>query len=693
MDHPIVQEEETLLADIRTRLLERPVEVGASEKDIIEELLRIRSDLAGAKNEDLGSLLQQFDQLHALLGQIRKARATEDVDPDSPYFAHMKLKEGERERNLFLGKVTRIDHGLRIIDWRNAPIAQIFYRYKEGEEYAEEVGERILEGELVARRTVSIARGRLGRIDSPQGSFVKQGDDNGKDAWTQLSKSAPQLAGGAGTSLLKHARASSSTRRLGIGKKAGPRRESKHLPDIAALIDREQWELITKPDSGLVVVRGIAGSGKTTVALHRVAYLAYQEPQRFRGDRMIVIVWGKALRDYISKVLPSLGVGDVPVVTWTKWARDRVRRHLPMLPRRIAEDTPEVVSRLKLHPAFLEVIDHQVDTVPNPPNADGVIEDFLGMFMDLDRMSRTVHAAAPGAFTDSELERVWDWARRQRARLTDWLEGDREEVAELDAEDDALLLRVWQKRVGHLRGKSKKHPLQYTHMVVDEVQDLSPLEVSILLDTLDSRGSATLSGDTQQHIIEEAGFTDWADFFDHAGVSGTAVSTLKVSYRSTHEITSFARHVLGDLAEDADAPTTTRPGAPVELFRFTDHGACVGFLGDVLQQLCRREPLASIAVLTPEPGVSAMYADGLRNAEVPRVRHVVDQTFAFAPGIDVTEVAEVKGLEFDYVILVEASARYYPDTAHMRRLLHVGATRAAHQLWLVSVGTPSPIVS
>ncbi|HJN74724.1 MAG TPA: ATP-binding domain-containing protein [Myxococcota bacterium] len=687
MIHPIVQEEEDLLDDIRTRLLERPVEVGASEVDIVEELRRIRSDLAGAKAEDLGSLLQQFDQLHALLGQIRRARRTEDIDPDSPYFAHMKLKEGERERNLYLGKVTRIDHGLRIVDWRNAPIAQIFYRYQEGEEYAEEVGERIFEGELVARRTLSITRGQLERIDSPQGTFVRDEAD-----WTQLSKTPPKLAGGSGSSLLKHERASASHRRLGVGSSARPRREDKHLPDIAALIDKEQWELITSPESGLVVVRGIAGSGKTTVALHRVAYLAYQEPQRFRGDRMIVVVWGKALRDYISKVLPSLGVEDVPVVTWTKWARDRVKRHLPFLPRRIAEDTPEVVSRLKLHPAFLQVMDHQVDTVPNPPTAEGVFEDFLGLFMDLDRLSRIVEDAAPGVFTAVELERAWDWARRQRARLTDWVAGEREDGAELDAEDDAVLLRLWQRRVGALRGRRKKYPLRYTHMVVDEVQDLSPLEVSVLLDTLDSQGSATLSGDTQQHIIEEAGFADWADFFEHVGVSGTAVSTLKVSYRSTHEITSFARGVLGPYAEDDEAPTTTRPGAPVELFRFTDHGACVGFLGDVLQQLARREPLASIVVLTPNPGVSAMYAAGLRKAEVPRLRLVEDQDFAFSPGVEVTEVQEVKGLEFDYVVVVEASARYYPDTSHTRRLLHVAATRAAHQLWLVSVGTPSPII-
>jgi DNA helicase-2/ATP-dependent DNA helicase PcrA len=83
---------------------------------------------------------------------------------------------------------------------------------------------------------------------------------------------------------------------------------------------------------------------------------------------------------------------------------------------------------------------------------------------------------------------------------------------------------------------------------------------------------------------------------------------------------------------------------------------------------------------------------GLLRADLPDLRLVVDQRFAFAPGIDIVEANQVKGLEFDYVIIVEVSARHYPDTGHHRRLLHVAATRAVHQLWLTCVGTPSPIL-
>ena len=70
-----------------------------------------------------------------------------------------------------------------------------------------------------------------------------------------------------------------------------------------------------------------------------------------------------------------------------------------------------------------------------------------------------------------------------------------------------------------------------------------------------------------------------------------------------------------------------------------------------------------------------------QNVSLDPLRLVDDQNFAFAPGIDVVDVDQVKGLEFDYVVIIEANAFAYPDTPHHQRLLHVAATRAVHQLW------------
>ena len=77
---------------------------------------------------------------------------------------------------------------------------------------------------------------------------------------------------------------------------------------------------------------------------------------------------------------------------------------------------------------------------------------------------------------------------------------------------------------------------------------------------------------------------------------------------------------------------------------------------------------------------------------MPRLRRVANQDFTFAPGIEVTEIEQVKGLEFDYVVVVDASDEHFPDTPAARRLLHVAATRAVHQLWVTCVGTPSSLL-
>ncbi len=229
------------------------------------------------------------------------------------------------------------------------------------------------------------------------------------------------------------------------------------------------------------------------------------------------------------------------------------------------------------------------------------------------------------------------------------------------------------------------------------MQDFSPLEVRVLLDCLDERRSLTLAGDTQQHVVPARGFTSWSELLRRSSASrAPRSSTLQVSYRSlARDHATSPSALLGDLREDDAPATTTRSGPPVELFRFTEHGACVAFLADALTHArAPRSRSPRSACSTPSRDARRRStAQGLAQCEVPRLHRVARQDFRFAPGVEVTEVEQVKGLEFDYVILVEASAAHYPDDARSRRLLHVGATRAVHQLWLTTVGTPSPVVT
>lgn len=687
--HPIVNEELELLDRVNRALRERGPSEGPSEAAILSDLERLREMLReGEKTEDQAALLQQWDRQNALLQQLRASKQAPQVDPNSPYFAHMRLREDGTERDILLGKATRLERDVKIVDWRNAPISKIFYRYRQGDEYEEEIAGRFVQGEVTVRRTVTIRDRELRRIEAPEGIFVR--DPSAADGWSARSPAHPQLAGGEGTALWAPDAVEAKSRRLGTDLGGALRRADKHLPDIAGLIDPKQFELITRPSSGFVVIRGTAGSGKTTIALHRIAYLAYQDPA-FDSGRTLVIVFSRGLRNYVSHVLPALGVRRVQVRTFQEWAGEQVRRLFPKLPRKFREYTPAPVQRLKLHPVLLEAARRHVLRQPGLPKPDQVVDDWASILGQLDFLRSVFDEFAPASFSTSELERAVDWCRERCREVVAWTEGDTSTIAELDPEDDALLLFLWQLRVGPVIAASGQ-PLRYRHIAIDEVQDFSPLEIHVLLGCLDEHRSLTLAGDTQQHILQEGGFTSWAELFRALGIEGTEVSTLEVSYRCSEQVARFAAEVLGPYREDSAPPVTLRSGPPVEFFRFTDHGACVAFLAEALKELFSREPLSSVAILTPSAELSHAYYEGLNHCGVPKLHLVEDQNFRFVPGVEVTEVEQVKGLEFDYVVLVEVSVAHYPDTPAARRLLHVGATRAIHQLWLTCVATPSSLI-
>ena len=686
MGHRIVDDELGQLARVAELLAEVPFEIPPSEANTVAELLRLRDEIAAAKDEDKAAIMQQYDHNFALLQQLREARDKPQVDPASPYFAHLTLTEAGKSRDLFLGKATRIDHGLRIVDWRNAPISRIFYSYQQGDEYEEKFGGRTIAGQVDARRTLTIEGGELHRIDAPEGVFETADDGT----WSERPRAVPRLAGGEGTSVTRlHDMGGRDKRQLGTDGGGKSVRTDKRLPDIAGLIDPEQFALITRPSTGFLVIRGTAGSGKTTVALHRIAYLAYDDDQ-INTARTLFVVFSKALRDYVSNVLPPLGIQRVRPRTFPEWAAEQRRLHFKGLPKKYRDDTPELIVRLKSHPATMVALERQPEEVDGPSSVEQAIDDWASVLTQVDLLKGVFAELAPDAFTDSELRRATQWCRDRMDELESWMDGDRSEPVFLDAEDDSLLLRAHQVRVGPLRFRGRR-PLRYRHIAIDEVQDFSPVEVRVLLDTLDERKSITLAGDTQQHVMVNAGFTNWTEFFGWLGVKGTSVETLRVAYRSSRQIVTFALRLLGPVAEDG-TPFTVREGPPVELFRFTDHGATVAFLADALKALQRDEPFASVALIVPDSGIGGMYMQGLGQSDVPRLRRVINEEFSFSPGVEIVNARDVKGLEFDYVVIVEASTNYYPTTPDKRRLLHVAATRAIHQLWITSVGTPSAVI-
>jgi DNA helicase-2/ATP-dependent DNA helicase PcrA len=769
----IIAEEERLYGQVQARVAlgedddGRP-HVGAGDLDA--DLISLRDQIAEARPEDLPPLVEQMTRLAALRARLGGGKQL-PVDITSPYFAHIRLREADKSKDVLVGKRGFIDRqsNVQIVDWRNAPVSRIYYRYEEGDDYEEEIAGRRVEGVVDVRRNVSIARSNLRRIGAPQGTYLK----DSRGSWVQaVGQIAPVLHGGMGKAA-RPAAAGGARGTLGIHH--GAARADKGLPEIAALIDKEQFELITQPSSGIVVIQGGAGSGKTTVALHRIAYLNFQDGRRFRPSHTLFVVPSQALVRYVSGVLPSLGVSGVPVVTYTGWARATRMRCLPDSPTKYNAEPPEQVSRVKKHPAMLGILERWVagqadqfaaeigelpelgaaraaalaewtrlavralvprlsgfaawvkraELAPNErialegltrrwkKRADDCVLDWAELLTDPVALTEGFAAvSASGDVKKSDIERLVSWLRRQLAKpqkapvdeegnpVLD-SEGqplglDEDDPAgRFDDEDDPILLRLVQLKRGGLVPPTGDE-LTWQHVAVDEAQDRSALEIKVLLEAVyapdddPAKRSVTIAGDTAQRLVFDNNFSGWAELLAQTG-QPAIVRPLRLSYRSTAEVMLLAREILGpELAPEE--PLAARPGEPVELHEFGDLGEAVAFLADALRNLMAREPTASCAVIARHPEQADAYFEGLRRAEIPALRRVRRDEFNFQPGVDITDIAQVKGLEFDYVVMVDVNAASYPDQRWARHMLHIGVTRAAHQLWLVSTGEPSHLI-
>ncbi|WP_373046877.1 ATP-binding domain-containing protein [Vulgatibacter sp.] len=682
MARTVIEEEQALLARVLEALRGALAATGTrpGPEAEVETMQALRDETRCARPEDLPGVLLEMAVRHRLLGR----QGSQLPDPLAPYLAHLRLEEDGRVRDYLLGHATFIDRaaGIHVIDWRSAALAKIFYRYREGEEYEEQLPGRLAEGVVLARRIVTIERGELVGIVG-DGISLRRRLTGG---WVGGDAAALALAGGgAGTATRPGA--------LGVGVGAVQRART---TDVTALLDQEQYAAIAAPPEQPLLVLGSAGSGKTTVALHRLARLAADGAHAL--DEMQVVVPEKGLARLSRRLLEPLGAGEAQISTLDAFF---VERGQALFGRKLklCFDPPALTSSFKRHPALFRALRDQGRTLGKRPSLQRMRAFLADRFTDRGFLAAVVDAAGGdlprtaieetvrhtllqlAAPAEREAESITDESRKIALDGAAYWEGTPEELGgTVDLEDLPLLLclRAW-------AGSLEAAPI--SHLVLDEAEDFSLFELHVLGRSIEQSRGATLAGDEAQQTASS--FAGWRESLEVLGVGDASVCRLSTSYRCPRPVTELARHLLGSMAP-AKETRAAREGAPVGRFTFADQAQAQLFVAGALRDLLDREPGASVAVITNEAEAARRFFPFV--ADRPDARLVLDGGFSFEPGIDVTDVDEAKGLEWDYVVVLDASARTFPATFDARRRLHVAVTRTTHQLWLVSGGAPSPLL-
>lgn len=600
-------------------------------------------------------------------------------------------------RDLILGRESLTVDKLALLDWERAPLAGVFLANELGDDYDLEIEDgRTVEGTVlgwaVLRTRAGDGHPRLTEIDDGE-VCLRRSDGE----WTLVPS---------------RLRSALPLRELAM-------RSRPISAQIMVELDEVQRSGVELAPERSLLILGEAGFGKTTVALHRVAHLRAQALASGQQFVALVLVPTQGLVRLVTALLERLDIRDVEIRSFTRWVAVRGRQVFGDLPKRDSQNAPLAVSRVKRHPALRVVLPEiirktaamrEVEAGYRDVETITTHEQLLHLFGDRALLERMA-AAAAGALTPRMLDQVIAHTKvlfspttehalghvaAERLRTIDGRaidEGTPMQDAEtIDVEDFAVLFELM-----HLRGETPPEFARYDHIVVDEAQEFAPIELAVIGRALARGGSITVAGDERQQVDETIAFTNWPAVIDELGVGDRYTRLeLELSYRCPPAVESFARGLFHELAGPAGPAGQAGHGIaseadPALTFTVATHELeLVAVLVRALLELRAADRRASVAVVARFAASARRFHAHLSKALDCRL--VVDGDFRFGAGISVTCVDEVKGLEFDYVIVPDASAANYPDTNEARRALYVAATRATARLWLLWSGRASPLL-
>lgn len=623
------------------------------------------------------SILNTYAIGEAVIARNKRLRKILDI----PYFGRVDFRErksGSRVQSLYIGVHTFYDPISKsnlIYDWR-APISSMFYDYELGQaSYQSPSGE--VEGDISIKRQYRIRNGAMEYMI--ESSLTVHDDVLQKE----LSSNADDK-----------------------------------MKNIVATIQREQNRIIRNDEAPVLIIQGVAGSGKTSIALHRIAYLLYSFKDTLSSKDILIISPNKVFADYISNVLPELGEETVPetsmeqILSGVLDYKYKFQTFFGQVAELLDKPAPGFIDRIRYKATFdfIAQLDKFILHVEN------------NYFRPVD--VKIKHITIPQEYFADEFRRFHRYPVRQRFEvMTDHILETMKVQYRLDLttpERNILKKEIHKMFAGHndiqlykeffewagvpemfklrrnrmleyadlaplaylriaLNGLKSNH--QVKHLLIDEMQDYSPIQYKVLLKLFPCR--KTVLGDASQSVNPFGSST--AEMISKALITGEVMKLCK-SYRSTYEITDFAQKIRANDELEAVA----RHGEKPKILHFKDPGKEVTGIHNLIATF-RNSGYKSLGIICKDETQASQLYEKLKDSNKD-IYFLSNESSAFVKGIIITSAHMSKGLEFDEVIVPHANDKNY-KTEIDRSMLYVAITRAMHRLTVTYEGKVSGLLN
>ena len=659
-------------ADLTKRMEELNATAEADKKDILSNL---RLDTADdeVRYETYGEIetwnryIDDYNvRADAMGARLKSVKAL----LESPYFARVTIQfdEDEEPEDYYIGRAAFSENGYDqvVLDWRS-PLAETYYNQDNGKTYYTVDGKKI-PCDLLLRRQFDLDRDHL------NGYFD-----------TQIAIEDPLLL------------ASLS------------RTRTDKMQSITATIQKEQNAIIRYPDVPVMLVNGIAGSGKTSVLLQRIAYLFYHQRKTLRPENVYLMTLNPVFRQYIDNVLPDLGEENPGTMTWKEFLQ-YVHNPIPdpglttdpasleKIDRELSDFVLEKEDLISIRQKGKTVLhtDEILQVLRRHPNlktgvrliqvAEDELEDEIRAVLKKRREQQDKtendlsYDTAEDAKGENQIENDFGGAFSM-ARSFGWL--NIQHIAQRFLKKRHITSIEWFYLKMALTGECDRNA---SYVMIDEVQDYTKPQLMTLAKYFVNAKFMLLGDEFQSIRDNNVTFQEIHALFAGAGKQVTELP-LQTSYRSSPEITDLFAGLLPK-EKQLEANSVQRPGVAPKIRSFAEHADYVAALKEEIEEAGKKDGLT--AVICRDRRSFQSITDLLGKDYLPAVskEEPLPKKGAF-----LIELVNAKGLEFDHVILPDANAKYYPEDLLSRHCLYTAISRATTSLTLLAEGGITPLLS